>query len=97
MERLNNRINAFCEKELKGDPECAKRITSIEVCNGYPEEEILKKAEKLNCDMIIMGAHEKGFAHTFLGNVAKRVLGRSRKPVFIIPLPKKTDLIFNDA
>jgi nucleotide-binding universal stress UspA family protein len=44
-----------------------------------------------------MGAHEKGIAHTFLGTVAKRVLRRSRKPVFIIPLPKgKTDTSFDD-
>ena len=97
LERLNSRVKAFCENEYENDPECAKRVASIEVCKGYPEEEILKKAEILNCDAIIMGAHEKGFTHTFLGNVAKRVLRRSRKPVFMIPLPKgKTDLAYHD-
>jgi nucleotide-binding universal stress UspA family protein len=46
-------------------------------------------ADELNCDMIIMGTHAKGFiAHTFLGSTAKRVLRRTRKPVFIIPMPK---------
>ena len=82
----------------KTDPKCAKKMASIEVCKGYPEEEILKKADKFNCDAIIMGTHQKGMTHTFLGSVAKRVLRRSRIPVFIIPLPKgETDITFHDV
>ena len=35
--------------------------------------------------------------HAFLGSTAKRVLRRTRKPVFIIPLPKEeTDIAFHD-
>ena len=43
-----------------------------------------------------MGTHSKGIiANTFLGSTAKRVLRRTRKPVFIIPLPKEeTDIAF---
>jgi len=53
-------------------------------------QKILSKAQELNCDEIIMGTHSKGIiANTFLGSTAKRVLRRSRKPVFIIPLPKE--------
>ena len=64
-------------------------IISIEICEGFPAEEILSKAEELNCDAIIMGTHSKGIiGNTFLGSTAKRVLRRTRKPVFIIPLPK---------
>ena len=97
IERINNRLKIFCDKELADDPECAEKIASIEVYRGYPEEEILKKADALNCDAIIMGTHEKGITHTFLGTVSKRVLRRSRKPVFIIPLPKgETDISFDD-
>ncbi|NIV98330.1 hypothetical protein GWN26_03925, partial [Candidatus Saccharibacteria bacterium] len=34
---------------------------------------------------------------TFLGSVAKRVLRRARKPMFIIPLPKgEIDLTVHD-
>ena len=97
VERIKDRLKIFCDKELADDLEFAEKIASIEAYRGYPEEEILKKAETLNCDAIIMGAHEKGIARTFLGTVAKRVLRQSRKPVFIIPLPKgKTDISFND-
>ncbi|MFC1577428.1 universal stress protein [Thermodesulfobacteriota bacterium] len=53
-------------------------------------QKILSKAQELNCDEIIMGTHSKGIiANTFLGSTAKRVLRRSRKSVFIIPLPKE--------
>ena len=97
VERIEKRLKVFCDKELAGDSECAEKIVSIEVCRGYPEEEILKQADILNCDAIMMGAHEKGVTHTFLGTVAKRVLRRSRIPVFIFPLPKgDTDISFDD-
>jgi nucleotide-binding universal stress UspA family protein len=40
--------------------------------------------------VIVLGTHGKGFlAHTFLGSVSKAVLHRTRKPVFIIPLPSE--------
>ncbi|GAB6147125.1 hypothetical protein JCM12294_45690 [Desulfocicer niacini] len=43
----------------------------------------------MNADLIVMGTHEKGVSHTFLGTVAKRVLQRSRTPALIVPLSKK--------
>ena len=98
MDRIKERLKLFCDVELKDDPECVDRVESIEVCEGYPAEEILKKADELDCDAIIMGTHGKGvLSHTFLGSVAERVLRRVRKPVFIIPLPKgETDITFHD-
>jgi len=44
MDRIRNQLKIFCDRELKDDPECADRVVSIEVCQGYPPEEILKKA-----------------------------------------------------
>ena len=97
VDRIEKRLNIFCEKELQGDPDSRDKVASTEVCEGYPAEEILKQAEELNCDAIVMGAHEKGFTHTFLGSVAKSVLRRSRKPTFIVPLPRgEIDLSMND-
>jgi nucleotide-binding universal stress UspA family protein len=82
-------LKNFRDKELQDNPEAIKRVESIEVVEGYPAEEILKKADELNCDIVIMGTHGKGIiSHTFLGSVAERVLRRIRKPVFIIPLPR---------
>ena len=97
-DRIQKQLKIFCEKELDNDPECAAIVESIEVCEGFPPDVILGKADELNCDMIVMGTHGKGFIrNTFLGSTSKRVLRRTRKPVFIIPLPKgKTDITFDD-
>ena len=99
MDRIRYRLKLFCEKELKNDPDCAKRVESIEVLEGYPAEVILGKADELNCDMIIMGNHGKGIiSQTFLGSVTKWVLSRTRRPVFIIPLPKgEIDITYHDV
>jgi nucleotide-binding universal stress UspA family protein len=89
-DQIQQRLKTFCEKELKDDPESADTVKSIELCEGFPAEMILRKADELNCNAIIMGTHGKGFIrNTFLGSTSKRVLRRTRKPVFIIPLPKE--------
>jgi len=88
-ETISERLRIFCEKMLADDPGSDSRIASIEICEGYPAEVILNKAKELLCDVIVMGSHGKGIiSQTFLGSVSKRVLRRSRKPVFVIPLPK---------
>ena len=94
---IKKRLEEIRENELKGlknTPEFEDMRISIKICEGYPAEEILGQAKKLDCDLIIMGTHSKGIiANTFLGSTAKRVLRRTRKPVFIIPLPKEeTDI-----
>ena len=97
-DRIEKGLKAFCEKELKNDAEYTDRVESIELCVGFPAEEILSKADELNCDAIMMGTHSKGvIGNTFLGSTVKRVLRRTRKPVFIIPLPKgEVDITFHD-
>ena len=89
-DRIQKQLKIFCEKELENDPECADIVKSIELCVGFPPDVILMKADEFNCDVIVMGTHGKGIiSSTFLGSTSKRVLRRTRKPVFIIPLPKE--------
>jgi len=97
--RMRKRLKTFCDRELKGDPECTDRVEFIEVCEGFPADEILRKVDEFNCDAIVMGTHGKGMInHTFLGSTTKRVLRRVRKPVFIIPLPEgETEITFHDV
>ena len=93
---IRERLKKFCEKVRKDDPSCTFNVDKIEVCDGYPANTILEKADEFDCDLIVMGTHGKGrIAHAFLGSVAEKVLQRSRRPVFIIPLPEgDTDLSF---
>jgi nucleotide-binding universal stress UspA family protein len=98
MDRIQKGLKIICEKELKDDPGCTERVESVEVCEGFPPDTILRMADERNCDAIVMGTHARGaIANTFLGSTAKRVLRRTRKPVFIIPLPKgEIDMTFHD-
>jgi len=87
-ESLTHRLEAFAKAELADYPEDYKNITDIEVVHGHTVPEILKAAERINADVIVMGTHGKGaISHTFLGSVAEKVLHKSKRPVFVIPIP----------
>ncbi len=91
IESMRDGIQRFCKKaEEQIGPPCVDLISKVLVSRGHPPEEILNAAEEEGCDVIVLGTHGKGFlAHTFLGSVSKAVLHRTRKPVFIIPLPSE--------
>ncbi|MDD9877535.1 MAG: universal stress protein [Magnetovibrio sp.] len=84
---VEERQDKFWAGQDAADQAVRGQIKSVEVCEAYPAEQILKSSIELGCDLIIMGAHEKGLTHTFLGGVAKSVLRRSRVPALIVPLP----------
>ena len=75
----------FWSSLTEEDQVLRERIKSIEVIEAYPAEAILNQAEKLGCDLIVLGPHAQGFSHTFLGNTAKRVMRRSQVPTLIVP------------
>ena len=89
--KIQTRIQDFCKNtETKIGAPCVELVSKILVPRGHPPEEILNAAEKEGCDVIVLGSHGKGFlSHTFLGSVSSSVLQRTRKPVFIIPLPSE--------
>ena len=98
MEVIRNRLQKFCEKvEEKSSLACVTLVTKILVQVGYPPEEILKAVDEERCDLIVLGSHGKGFLRqTFLGSVSGSVLTRTRKPVFIIPLPSERTSIWDE-
>ena len=83
---LKERQDAFWDSQSAEDQKVRDQIKSMTVCESYPAEEILKSAKTRNCDLIVMGSHERGMSHTFLGSVAKSVLRRSHVPTLIVPL-----------
>ncbi len=91
IELIKRHLEEFCQKaEAKIGSPCVELVSKILVPLGHPPEEILNAAEKEGCDVIVLGTHGKGFlSHTFLGSVSSAVLHRSRKPIFIIPLPSE--------
>ncbi|MHB9096707.1 MAG: universal stress protein [Syntrophales bacterium] len=95
IESIKKHLRKFCRKvEAQICPPCVDLVSEILVPVGYPVEEILKTADDEGCDAIVLGTHGKGLLRrTFLGSVAVSVLERTRKPVFVIPLPaEKTNI-----
>jgi len=90
-EQIKEHLQGFCKKaEAQMGPPCFELVSKILVPIGHPVEEILKVADEEGCDAIVLGTHGKGFLkQTFLGSVAVSVLQRTRKPVFIVPLPSE--------
>jgi nucleotide-binding universal stress UspA family protein len=95
IEAIKNHLLAFCKKvETELGPPCLELVSNTLVRVGYPPAEILNVVDEEQCDAIVLGTHGKGFlAHTFLGSVSSSVLHRTRKPVFIIPLPSEKTAI----
>ena len=91
IEFMKKHIQEFCKKaESQIGPPCVELVSKILVPVGYPPNEILNAADEEGCDVIVLGTHGKGFlVHTFLGSVSSSILHRTRKPVFIIPLPSE--------
>jgi nucleotide-binding universal stress UspA family protein len=61
------------------------------VAEGDPPEEILRLAQALHCELIVMGTHGRtGLSWFLMGSVAKEVLRKAHCPVLIVkpPLPE---------
>ncbi|WP_020681223.1 universal stress protein [Marinobacterium rhizophilum] len=87
---LEERQNYFWNVLEPREQSLRSKIVSIDIVESEPAKTILKKSKALNCDLIVMGAHEKGrIMHSFLGSVAKSVLRHSRIPTLVVPLPDK--------
>jgi len=92
-DRIQKRLEIFCQRELMDSPACRDLVASTEVVEGDPAAEILRKADELEADLVVMGTHGKGLlAHAFLGSVAEKILHRIKIPVLMIPIPKETDI-----
>lgn len=61
------------------------KITTMHETGVSPAEVIIQTAEKLDCDLIVMGSHgRRGFKRLILGSQANEVLHLSKVPVLVI-------------
>ena len=70
VERAANKAGISCE--------------SVHVTSDYPEEGILKVAQKKKCDLIVMATHgQGGLRGMFIGSVTQKVLNQAKIPVMV--------------
>ncbi len=82
---LKNNQQEFASSLASDEREAYAAVSSAELVDGHPAEAILSRAKDLNCGLIVMGTHEHGTGHTFIGTVVKRVLRRSSVPTLVVP------------
>ena len=60
--------------------------TTALLLQGPTAEMILKEADKLSVDVILMGSRARGAIHDLIvGSVSKQVLHKSTRPVLLVP------------
>jgi nucleotide-binding universal stress UspA family protein len=94
VEQIKQRLGTFCENVRKDDPSCVFRVDQIEVCEGYPANMILDKAEEFDCDVIFMGTHGMKGIQFLTGSRALKVVTNSKTPFVISQdrLPKDDNI-----
>ena len=85
-ERAEKRIKEFCAEEI-GDEELPGGELVPHVIEGMPAATIVKTAETMDADLVVMGNHGHGMLDTlFLGSVADKVVHNCSKPVLLVPI-----------
>jgi nucleotide-binding universal stress UspA family protein len=84
-DKMHKRLMKFCEDELS-DAE-GDLMVDFDVVHGRPAETIVREAERLEADMIVMGTHtDTSFGAHLLGSQARKVTQMARRPVLVVPV-----------
>lgn len=93
--QIEQSLRGFCTRmeSEEGGAAYDALVANVSVKMGEATHEILKAVDREACDLIVLGNHGKGFVERIvLGNVARSVISKAKKPVFLIPLPSEKAL-----
>ena len=88
FDKLEEEIEQGAEKLM--EKFCRQHIKDFEnyeshVLPGIPYDEIIKKAQEFNADLIVLGTHGRtGLDHVLFGSTAEKVVRKSPIPVMTI-------------
>ena len=88
FDKLEEEIKEGAKKMM--EKFCHKHLTDFGnyetfILPGIPYDEIIKKAEEENADLIVMGTHGRtGLDHVLFGSTAEKVVRKSPIPVMTI-------------
>jgi nucleotide-binding universal stress UspA family protein len=81
LEEVDGALAARVEKAR-----AAGLICQSDSLDGYPAREIVRHAQAIGADLIVLGTHgRRGVAHAILGSVAERVVQHAPCAVLVIP------------
>ena len=89
IESIKQRLQDFCQQAIQEVPECSLAVEKTIVESGQPVDSVIRHAEEMDADLIVMGSHGQGvLADVTMGSTSRRVLRRCSRPVLIIRLPE---------
>lgn len=92
LEKFHKRLEQFCAEELGSTLEQTPLISEIRVVSGFTPDMILREADQVNADLIVMGTHTGSRLRTdLLGSTSRRVTLLSKRPVLIVPVADAPD------
>lgn len=88
-DKLGKRIAQLFEKEFANDPQSKERLSEIRIEDGPPAQVVLKVADEIDADLIIMGSHRHTvIGDAMLGTTTHKVLHSTSKPVLVVRIPE---------
>ena len=89
LKRMENLMEIICKKNPYDQHAYIKSVEHLVVHYGRIAEEIVEKANRWGCELIMLGPRRKRFlTRIFLPGVARREIRRTDKRVHIIKIPK---------
>ena len=86
LHSIEEKLNVMCSEMNSHIPTCSIKEEQIMIRKGTPVEEIIKAAEEIEIQLIVMGTHGYGMVQdALMGGTARRLVRRSVKPVLIVP------------
>lgn len=83
---FTTRVTTELQKSLTELATRSNRKLPTHLVEGVPYREVVRVAEELGADMVVMGTHGRtGIRHLLLGSVAERVVRSARVPVVTVP------------
>ncbi|RTE65742.1 universal stress protein [Amphritea opalescens] len=85
--KIEQRIDRFCKTELEESELLTDGTLTSRVEEGTPWRTILRVADEIEADVIVMGTRTHSAMGQFLmGSTANKVMHHSKRPVLIVPL-----------
>ncbi len=85
LDDVTQRLTEFCNEVSEDLSACKFILDKILTTRGIAVEEILKRSQENDVDIIVMGTHGYNmFADALMGGTARRVIRRSKIPVMTV-------------
>lgn len=89
IDQIKTRLTTFCEKETCTLSEGNELVQNISVLEGHPSDVIVKLAQELDADLIVLGTLRKTriTRSGLIGSTARQVVNEAKTPVLTIHTP----------